>query len=247
MPSRMQVKPSPLTIRSTARTFSSTRARSHIGDGDRRGQIAEGDMVAAERLEREIGVHHLVVGIAVEQLGRLVVDHLAQHRGDRLALVEPLPAQLGQRLGGLGLVERDEARDPAIAEILMVEGVENPGPAEIGETEDGERAQMRIAQHRLQPAGERRVGQQPVQIDRRLRHRDGMAPRRDGAVEEGQGLGIVERPDLRHEARKADRARGRSRRQRRRAPAASRGPAHRRRARPAPGWRCPPGRPAAGR
>ena len=74
-------------------------------------------MIAAERLQRQIGIDDLVVGVAVEQLRRLVVHHLAQHRGDRLALVEPLPAELGQRLGRVGLVERDEARDPAIGEV----------------------------------------------------------------------------------------------------------------------------------
>ena len=187
-------------MRSTARTFSSTRARLRIGDSDRRGQIAEGDMVAAERLQSQIGVDHLVVGVAVEQLGGLVVDHLAKHRGDRLALVEPLPAQLGQRLRGFGLVERDEPRHPAIAEILVIEGVEDPGPAEVREAQDGEGAQMRFAEHRLEPAGEGRVGQQPVEIDRCLRHRHFMATLRDRAVKEGQSLFIVERPDLRHEA-----------------------------------------------
>src|SRR3546814_9896160 len=88
---------------------------------DRRGEIAERDMIATERLEREIGIDHLVVGIAVEQLYGLIVDDLAQERGHRLALVEPLAPQLGERLGRVGLVECDEARDPAVAEILMVE------------------------------------------------------------------------------------------------------------------------------
>ena len=74
-----------------------------VRHGDRRRKVAEGNVIAAERLEREIGIDHLVVGIAVEQLDRLVVDDLAQHRGDRLALVEPLAAHLGQRLGRVGL------------------------------------------------------------------------------------------------------------------------------------------------
>src|SRR3546814_1648563 len=68
-----------------------------VGHRDRRGQIAERDMVAAQHLKRQVGIDHLVVGITVEQLRGLVVHDLAQQRGDRLALVEPLPAQLGQR------------------------------------------------------------------------------------------------------------------------------------------------------
>ena len=84
----------------------------HHGDGG--GEVAERDMIAAERLKREVGIDHLVVGIGIEELDRLIVDHLAQQRGDRLAFVEPLPAQLRQRLRRLGLVERDEARHPAV-------------------------------------------------------------------------------------------------------------------------------------
>src|SRR3546814_7508437 len=61
-----------------------------IGDGERRRQITEGDMVATQCLQGEIGVRRLVVGVAVEQLRRAVVDDLAQQRCDRLALVEPL-------------------------------------------------------------------------------------------------------------------------------------------------------------
>lgn len=86
-----------------------------------------------------------VVGIAVEQLRGLVVENLAQQRGDRLALVEPLAPQLGQHLGSVGLVERDEARDPTIAEVRRIERVEDSRPAHIGEAQDGERAKMLTA------------------------------------------------------------------------------------------------------
>ena len=44
-----------------------------VADGDGRGQIAEGDMVTAERLKRDVSVCHFVVGVTVEQLDRLVV------------------------------------------------------------------------------------------------------------------------------------------------------------------------------
>jgi hypothetical protein len=93
-------------------------------------------MVGAERLEREVRIDHLVVGIAIEQLGRLIIHDLAQQRGHRLALVEPLAAKAGQRLGRIALVERDEARDPAVAEIEMVERVEQAGSADIRKAKD---------------------------------------------------------------------------------------------------------------
>src|SRR3546814_3502286 len=58
-------------------------------------------------------------------------------------------------ISGLGLVEREEARHPAIGEVLMVERVEKPRPGQVREPEDGERAQMPLAQHRLDAAAER--------------------------------------------------------------------------------------------
>src|SRR3546814_4137624 len=99
-------------------------------------------MVAAERLQRLVGIDHLVVRVTVEQLRRAVVEHLAQQSGDRLALVEPLAAQRCERLRRQRLVERDEARDPAVAEILVIERVENAGPAEAREAEHGERSDV---------------------------------------------------------------------------------------------------------
>src|SRR3546814_5744331 len=103
-------------------------------------------MVAAQHLKRQVGIDHLVVGITVEQLRGLVVHDLAQQRGDRLALVEPLPAQLGQRLGRVTLVERDEARDPAISKILMVECIEDARPAHRSEEHTSElQSLMRIS------------------------------------------------------------------------------------------------------
>ena len=43
-------------MRSTARTFSSAARGIGVGDGDGRGEIAEGDVVAAELLQRQVGV-----------------------------------------------------------------------------------------------------------------------------------------------------------------------------------------------
>ncbi len=122
--------------------------------------MAEADMIATQRLQGQVSVRHLVVGVGIEQLSRFVVQHLAQQRGQRFALGEPLPAEFGQDFGRLALVQRDEAGDPAIGEILMVQPIEDAGPGQIGKTENGQGAQMRLAQHRLQPAGEWRIDQQ---------------------------------------------------------------------------------------
>ena len=74
----MVVKPAPWMTRSTARIFSSARVAILVEDGDRRRQITEGDMIAAQRLQRQIGIDHLVVGVGIEKLDRLVVQHFAQ-------------------------------------------------------------------------------------------------------------------------------------------------------------------------
>ena len=97
-------------------------------------------MIAAERLKREVGIDHLVVGIAVEQLRGLIVEHLSQERRDRLAFVEPLTAQLGKGLGRVGFVEGDETRNPAIAEVSAIEPIQDSGSAQIGKAEHGQSA-----------------------------------------------------------------------------------------------------------
>src|SRR3546814_17999804 len=71
-----------------------------IAHRDGRGQIAERDMILPKHLERRVGIHDLVVRIAVEELRRLVVEHFAQERGHRFALVEPLTADARERLSG---------------------------------------------------------------------------------------------------------------------------------------------------
>ena len=59
---------------------------------------------------------------------------------------------------------------------------------------------MRLSEHRLDPAAQGGVDKQSVQIDRRLGNSDCVPLGRDRAVEVGQGLAVIERTDLRHEA-----------------------------------------------
>src|SRR3546814_15248021 len=69
----------------------------------------------------------------------------------------------------------------------------------------GERAQMMVAQLRLESAGQWFVGQQRVEINRRLGHADALALGRNRAVQKGQRLAIVEPVDFGHEARSEER------------------------------------------
>jgi hypothetical protein len=60
----------------------------------------------------------------------------------RLALGEPLPADLGQQLGRVGLVEQDRARRPAIGKGEPVHLVEQAGRGRGRKAGDGQDAQM---------------------------------------------------------------------------------------------------------
>src|SRR3546814_2972419 len=59
---------------------------------------------------------------------------------------------------------------------------------------------MRIAQSRFEPAGQRLVGQQRIEIDRDLRDTDAVPLGRDGRMQVGQRLGVIEPGAFGHEA-----------------------------------------------
>jgi hypothetical protein len=86
-----------------------------------------------------------------------------------------LPPDLGQQLGRVGLVEQDRAGGPAIGKGQPVQLVEQAGRRRGREAGDGQDAQMRRSQARFQPAGERLIGEQRIEIDRRLGDADAMA------------------------------------------------------------------------
>ena len=132
-------------------------------------------MIAAQGLQCGVGIKHLIISIAIEQLRWLIIHHFADQSRDRFALVEPLAAQLGECRCRLSFVERNEPRDPAITKILMVERIQYAGTAKIGEPQHRHCTNVVIAKSRLQPAGKRRIDQQGIQINRRLRHRDAVA------------------------------------------------------------------------
>jgi hypothetical protein len=58
------------------------------------------------------------------------------------ALGEPLPPDLGQQLGGVGLVEQDGAGGPAIGKGEPVQFVEQAGRGRGRKAGDGQDAQM---------------------------------------------------------------------------------------------------------
>ena len=98
-----------------------------VPDSQRRRHIGFADKIGAEILQRGVGVERLVMGVGVDQHRRLIGHHLLEDREDRFALGEPLPADAGQNLRRVALVERDRPRRPAIGKGETIELVENPG------------------------------------------------------------------------------------------------------------------------
>ena len=58
---------------------------------------------------------------------------------------------------------------------------------------------MRAAETGLEPAGQILIGQDGVEVDRRLGHADTLAARRDAGMQVGQGLAVIEPFGLGHE------------------------------------------------
>ncbi len=88
---------------------------------------------ARSRLDASMDAYHHTMTVQAQVVENVSAD--AQALSDivsRSQGAEPLPTQLGQRLGRIGLVERDEPRDPAVAEILVIERVEIPGRLTLG-------------------------------------------------------------------------------------------------------------------
>ncbi len=59
---------------------------------------------------------------------------------------------------------------------------------------------MLVAQHGRQATDERRVGQQCVDVEGHFGHANAVAARRDGGVQVGQRLAVIEPRDFRHHA-----------------------------------------------
>ena len=171
-----------------------------VPDGDGGGDIGLADQVGAEFLQGQIGIGGLVGGVAVDERRRLVGHHLLQNGGDRLPLGEPLPPDLRQQPHGFGLVEQHRPRRPTISEGEPVQLVEYSGRGRRRESDDRQHAQVRVTQLWFEPAGQRLVGEQRVEIHRRLGDADAVPIGRNGRVEIGQRLGVIEPGAFGHEA-----------------------------------------------
>ena len=115
-------------------------------------------------------------------------------------LGEPLTADARQKPRGVGLVEHDGPRRPAIGKGQAVEFVEQSRRGRSGKADDREHPQMAVAELRLEAAGQGLIGQQTVQIHGHFRHAHALAPGGDAGMKVGQGLAVVEPVALGHEA-----------------------------------------------
>jgi hypothetical protein len=87
-----------------------------------------------------------------------------------------LPADLCQQLGRVGLVEQDRARRPAIGKASRFSSSSRPGVVAVGKPMMVSTRRCAVAEARLQPAGQRLIGQQRVEIHRGFGHADALAP-----------------------------------------------------------------------
>src|SRR3546814_17296704 len=94
-----------------------------------------------------------------------------------------------------------EARDPAIAEVLVIEGIEDARPAEARKAENSERADVKVTETRLQPPDPRCVGKDTVQLPWRLGSDHRMVAVGYGAMQKPQRRIIVPPPDIGQAAR----------------------------------------------
>ncbi len=171
-----------------------------VPDRHRRRDKGLADHVRAQVLQGGVRVERLVVRVGIQERGGLVGHHLLQDGGDGLALGEPLTADLRDQLGRVGLVEADRAGRPAVGKGQPVQLVEQPRPGRGRKARDGQDPQMGRAEARLEPAGQRLVGEQHVQVHRRLGDPDPVPIGRDRRVQVGQGLGVGEPGRFRDEA-----------------------------------------------
>ena len=106
-------------------------ARIFVPDRHGGGDIDLADKIGAQFLQREVGILGLVAGVGVHERRGFVGHHLLDDGHHRFALGEPLAADAGQHLGGVGLVEADGAGRPAIGKGQPVQ--DRPaGPARSG-------------------------------------------------------------------------------------------------------------------
>ena len=171
-----------------------------VPDGDGRRDIGHPGHVGAEFLQGHVRVGGLVRRIGIHERRLLVGHHLLDDRRDALALGEPLPPDLRQQPGRVGLVHKDGAGGPSVGKGQPVHLVEQAGCGGARKAGDRQKPEMLIAQSGFQAAGQRLIGQQRIEIDRSFGHADAMPVGRNRRVEVGQRAGVIEPSALGHEA-----------------------------------------------
>ena len=153
-------------------------------------------------MQRSVGVGCLARSGIIDQgrflLGRFLLDH----RPEAFTFGPPLlSVPLEQRLG-LGLVQTQVARHPAVLGAQMTERIQKSRLRGPGEPRHRARAQKVIAQHRELPGRERHIRQKRVEVHGRLGRAHRVTVRRDRAVQVRQRLLVIEQAHFRKNAPK---------------------------------------------
>jgi hypothetical protein len=114
-------------------------------------------------------------------------------------LFEPLTANTSHELGGIGLVEHDRAGRPAIRKRQAIQVIQNSWSRCARKSDNRKNSHVGRAQHRLEPAGQRLVGQQRIDVHGNFGHANTVTLGRDRRVQIGQRDLIIEPGAFGHE------------------------------------------------
>ena len=133
------------------------------------GVLPVSHQIHAQFLGCGIGIIGLVLGIGVQQAAGFTRSGFLEHDPDVLHLACPVAALAQDGGHRLTLVEADEAVDPAVFDVQVIELVEDTGGSGVREARHRQGGHVVIAHHRHFPRHERLVRDIGIQVHRQVR------------------------------------------------------------------------------
>ena len=164
-------------------------------------QIAKGAGLGPKGLQGAVAFLGLGRGVGVEERHLLLGDGFTQQDADALALGEPALPQLDDLALGLGLVQTDPARRPAVGERQGAERIQKPRPGHRRQAPHRDDLEPAVAEPGRDAAERSASASQASRYHRRIRRGDWEGSRRDAVMQPGEQVRIVERGNLRQGVR----------------------------------------------
>jgi hypothetical protein len=173
--STMQVKSRPCTTFSISRSFSSARGGPRPRR-DRGGDIGRARDIGAELLQRHVGIRALLAASLSTSVDCSLVITSFRIAATDLRLANHWRRMRATMRAASVLSSRIARVAPAILEGQAVQLVEDPGRGGGGKARGASGVRRcAVAQPGLEPAGERLIGQQRVEMHRHLGHAHALA------------------------------------------------------------------------